>query len=436
MGVFFNPKHTPGFDGEAEALFFARDPEEIAQTLAALQNDDAAWQLNTTGCAGGGCPALPAVPFAFGVAANGASASAPVGQGSFWGGATPQGPGAQPSHMSSIKAVRAYQHGFCSTQRKFSNPTSGTGVFELIDKGFFDNFFKPGRVCSNPVANLDGRIDYTNLTSYLAHSEGTQSDVRGGFLFASSLEVFDLNVGVGHFEPCHVDFNVGYELGLADGRLAVTAQSVNSFNSGHGELCEGFPAIANNVRIAITDTLPGKIHQAADLVQMVPQDVNDTRFDGCDPNAADPCASFADGLTLENLIKAGAASQGLTAPEIQQVLFTLRNRVGGRLLNWRCESRDFSPPTGHPRNRCEYIVRAKRLNVMPDAFELVWFDDDRDFAAPAIPMYYLSFVQFKTSPLCTRKPDATDPSLINPSGSVIFNRAFANVHNFGQFGCQ
>ena len=444
MTVFFNP--APGaeyFFSQAEALFFARDPEEMFQTLAALRNDDAAWQLNTTGCAGGGCPGpLPVIPAALAVASptqgGVVPATAIAALGTFWNGASTEGPGADPGGKSSIKAVRVYHHGVCATEQPIQK------ALNLVNTQFYTNFFKPGRVCSNPAAFLDGNIYYTNLTSYLTHSEGVQSDLRGGFLFASDIEVIDLSEGTFHLAPCRINFNMGYEIGLVDGRLAVTQISNNSINvlNQNATLCRGFgnadevPGLEQVADTALLVTLPNQFNAAASLQQGYPFDLNDTKFDGCDPNAQNPCAQFyADGTLMVNMVKAGTRNRGLDdLTELPQVLNTLRNPA-----NWRCVARDLAPPnTGHIRNRCEYIVRAKRFNLTPDIGELVWFDDEREFDAPAIPIYYFTqgLSLGRGSPLCGRVPNRADPSLDNPSGAVVFNRAFANVHTFGQLGCR
>ena len=456
MTVFFNP--APGsafFASQAEALFFARDPEEVFRTLSSLDNDDAAWQLNTTGCAGAGCPLLPAIPAALALASPTQGgvlpATAIAAQGSFWG-ASPQGPGADPRGLSSIKAARVYQHGVCSIESPIVD------ILKRINGGILDSVFDPaGDLCSS---HFNGNVKYTNLTSYLSHAEGAPSDLRGGFLFASDVSIFDTT---GFLSPCNINFNIAYQFGLFDGRFWVTGLDTNFFNEngqpfpgnnpeGNGAVCEAFGlgGVRSGIGKAVLGTIPETIDGTADFLQMFPPDPNDTMFDGCesDPNKdPNPCAKFATdagtSASFQLKIRAGAALGGLLGPEADAVIATMQRTDGaGRLVNWRCVNRPVRVQSSQSnticledRNRCEYILRAKRLNVLPDVVELVWFDDAKEFDAPAIPIYYLSLAAGPTSPLCSRRPLAADPSLLNPSDSVVFNRAFANVHSFGHSGC-
>jgi hypothetical protein len=444
MSIVFRPLASAvSFENQAEAVFFVRDPEEMFQSLRSRANDDLGWQYDTTGCAGGGCPRLPVTPFAFSAASpngggGGASfaASAPVFQATFWNGTTPRAPGADPRGLSSIKATRVYQHGLCSYETPIAD------IIGRINQSYLDQFFDPnGSVCNaGAIVPINGNIDYSNLTSYLSHSEGSLEDLRGGFLFASALSVFDQT---GTVDTCALNFNVNYEFGLIDGRVGVPTGNINSFStSSRGAICSQVePAIYN----ALLHDIPDQILGTADSLQIYPQDFNDTQFDGCEPDPnknPNPCAAHP--IQLEVGIRLGADRAGLSLSEAQQVVDQLRQTdSNGTLVNWRCVNRPVevessANPTAiclEDRYRCEYILRAKRLNVFPDSLEIVWFDDARDFSAPALPIYYLSLAQGPTSPLCRRQPSIADPSLTNPFGAVIFNRAFANIHSFGRLGC-
>ena len=54
------------------------------------------------------------------------------------------------------------------------------------------------------------------------------------------------------------------------------------------------------------------------------------------------------------------------------------------LDNFRCAHFPNVDPD-RTNGQCQYVLRAKRLNALPDAVELVFLDDPHDFRTPSIP---------------------------------------------------
>lgn len=88
------------------------------------------------------------------------------------------------------------------------------------------------------------------------------------------------------------------------------------------------------------------------------------------------------------------AAMGSTDPaaDADRLKEKITEEGNGRLRHWRCAKRaatdvDGATVTAH---RCEYIVRAHRINVYPDNVELVWFDSVHDTDTTALPLWIVS----------------------------------------------
>ena len=90
--------------------------------------------------------------------------------------------------------------------------------------------------------------------------------------------------------------------------------------------------------------------------------------------------------------------------------------------NLRCNNRASSLGS-----RCEYILRAKRVNVLPDGPELVFLDTNREVVNPVFPIWLiLSGTGTVGTPpfsdrICTTKPRPMDVN------TPYYNRAFSTV---------
>ncbi len=442
-----NPRYLPPggyftkFKNQADVLAFARDPQEIFDTLRGLTDDDFGWQQNTS---------LSFFPNVVGIASpnrfGAYFAAAPTPEGDFFPFYTsnpPQDTAASPLGSGSIKAIRVYQRGLCSAVQPLG------GIISTVANNFVSSFIDPkGTVCSgHPIGTtLSGTVFYTNATSYLAHNEGQIGDLRGGFRLASGLQVYDRS---GFVNSCSANFNEGYQLGLTDGRLSAFPESPPRINAqGNRVLCTGFGpygGVVDTLFQGLLFDIPNGILGGSTDQQSYPggNDGPDVSpFGSCDPAAFDPCSSAT--RTLERGIFVGGDTQGLSrTEEAQLVAVASRRDVNEVLTNWRCVNRPFGPTVnpdtcavtpGHDSYRCEYLVKATRINVLPAEVELVFFDDVKQFNAEALPLYYASFASTDpTKPppgpgaLCSRRPN--DNPFVDDHGPVIFTTAFANVHH-------
>jgi hypothetical protein len=137
--------------------------------------------------------------------------------------------------------------------------------------------------------------------------------------------------------------------------------------------------------------------------------------------------------TLNAGVAIGAAQAGLTAytSQLQQNLTGPEPSDSSKLANVRC---NFNPSYvqsnpavfgGKPRPVCEFVVRAKRINVMPDQVELVWFDGpslspvpQSELSNEALSVYLLALGQGKAGSLCTRAPASGTALAIHPFAHV------------------
>jgi hypothetical protein len=120
-------------------------------------------------------------------------------------------------------------------------------------------------------------------------------------------------------------------------------------------------------------------------------------------------AATAAASALPDLISMGpqvTQPPAFTPADVQQIKDTVTQRIfeprrGTNVYkNFRCVNRGGGGPV------CEYILRAKRLNVYPDGVELVFIDDRREFSNPTYPVWLIAW-------------DAHDPT--NPSDTALFN---------------
>lgn len=141
-------------------------------------------------------------------------------------------------------------------------------------------------------------------------------------------------------------------------------------------------------------------------------------------------------IILNPGVSAGAQLQGITDTrtigQLQENLTGLDANHTDRFRNVRCNfypdyvSSDPNKYGGKAVPVCEFVVRAKRLNVLPDILELVWFDAPTldkvgtdEFTNEAFSVFLLAKVQGSTSRLCGRT-----------SKSLAFTRTFAHVSLF------
>jgi len=100
-------------------------------------------------------------------------------------------------------------------------------------------------------------------------------------------------------------------------------------------------------------------------------------------------------------------------------------RIGANAYkNFRCVDR-----TGQPGRlagpRCEYVLRAKRLNVLPDGVELVFIDDPREYQNPTYPLWLLAWHQHQPGNPMSALFGLCDPPVARLP--LIFHRNFTDL---------
>jgi hypothetical protein len=342
------------------------------------------------------------------------------------GGAAPaSGLGAAPAGDGSVKAVRIYPIGMCSTEVKLQT------FIDQVAGGFADNFIQS--VCD--VDGLIPALQYVYDSVYLAHESEPVQSVNDGFFLASHLRIHDNGIAPPFsLDDCNISFNYSYQLRLADGLLGVDANR-NRFSNDDEPLCTGFlghKGFADILADALALDLPAKISRRvldAQPGQSVPIKGLDGQPIACDiaANLDNPCSVAAS--IFETGIRLGAENLGLSNDALNQLLAASGvsdPNTGKPYRNYRC-----STPQGQSAGQCTYVLRAARMNVLPDAIELVWFDEGNEYQNPAFAAFVASFAglpgtQNQWQKLCSRKPSSVLGSFGDNSENY-YPRSFART---------
>lgn len=436
VDTLYNVSGTNTQNDLSVLAIFARDPREVTDALDA-SDSSVDWELAYQDCA------LPRVKLMF--PAGGPSPAA-IG-GPWW---TSQffpacqsglvGPAADPDGLGSIKSVRTYRRGQCSTMVEI-NPV----VDELV-ASLQDGIADVPEIVKEPQCTDVNQISADGF-SYLTHQsvDLPDSGPTGGFALL-------FHAYYHHYIPFAVDtgldFNYRYELQLAGGRLAVAPRrntlATSGFHSG-----DAFSALAK----ALDQTIPDNIARIADERQVISPPILANalpcKVDGdcglglaCLPSA-DPvnapgryCRLLAFGECVQpanpftgvpgeeipvddhvtcapamqiwaDQISAGAGQLGLSVADQQALVATANAVLNGTYTNWRCQQATHGRADATEKYRCQYVVKAKRLNVYPRDAELVWFDEV-ETGNPAFAAYAALVSQGAQTQLCTSKWDDLD----------------------------
>ncbi len=419
----------------AQLALFARDPREVTDTLDTTF-DPTVWEATTNPCA------LPGVRFVTAESIPNAayqegSTTAPIVTGDFW--TDPPcatGPGAVPDGHGSIKSMRTYREGLC----RASVPL-GPIVQQIV--GSLKQELA-GAVLKAPYCS-DAFVQYMDTTTYLSH-QSTASDrlpdavPSGGFslLFGSQFH---------HYLPIPDTFtqvSYRYELRLSDGRLTA-APFKNELAAQGYSASDAITALQGGLE----NDIPAAINQASDFSQVIApalennqttctQDEECGPSEGClpsptlpgkrtcqhytlgtcepetDPSTGKPVSSITADLLLckgardlfRTAIDRGADQLGLSSADKGALEATADHFTLQKYDNWRCRqpTNGRDDPTEH--YRCEYVVRAKRLNVYPEKVDLVFFDE-KELQNEAYAAYVALASLGATSQMCTSGPDTT-----------------------------
>ncbi|MCC6526400.1 MAG: hypothetical protein IT373_27380, partial [Polyangiaceae bacterium] len=279
---------------------------------------------------------------------------------------------ATPEHYGSIHAARIFDRGACSLEQPLA--TLQSRVEDSFWSGFRDKFvaepFCPDRVAARY---------WSRTVSYLDHVPQQVHDLRGGFFFA--LHYF-VNVNQVFWPDLHIVANANYRFFLTTPGTTLdngpdlpptqVGPGVLAVKPGLNFLQVTGPApvvddVAQSFSDGLTATVPKTLLRTA-LDEQTRDVLGAANLTACTPGAGFACGSAA--TKLATAVSDGGTALGLTGNEVTQLIAAEAKNAGND--NWRCVPYDGGATA--EAHRCEYVVRAKRVNVYPDAVELVWFD--------------------------------------------------------------
>jgi hypothetical protein len=339
----------------SEVYLFDRDPEEVRQALELEAYQYFKWR--DTVVSPSVLPRVVVVPFPPNASFDlQQSVNVDLLEAQFWDGANITGTAAQPSGHGSVKALRVLQRGLCATEvpavATFLQPVEKEVWEQVRDK------LRAAPKISCHDINIYRYYDRTIL--YMGHASGVPLDVTGGFMLQFSVglrgPITDISL--------YADFE--YELGLDDGILAVTHAKENNV------LGVGNAGLEQAARDALTNLLPTIFRQRTLDQQTL---VIPGQTSACTPLDATGATDTASCGNVVSQVMGGVAlggpSVGLSMSDVTALQKTLGEKTNGVFRNWRC----VPPPSGGAAG-CGLVLRARRINVLPDAIEMVWFDDN------------------------------------------------------------
>jgi hypothetical protein len=335
----------------------------------------------------------------------------------------------------SIKGLYVYRHGVCSTEVDLQ--TLMATLRDQAPSSFADTIGDIKEI------NFDGiyvqKLDTFNVASFV--QKRNASAIEGGFVMAFALRFIS---GVPFIPDSVAGRNTTFTFGLDRGIVSATAtQNSGTFDGDFRDYIE--PKLDAKVNPSISGgiKLNALTQQAQPIPSPAPGCTNSTNpacFEACvGDGISDPATwppqldkSSPDDSSWYNasycgpaaaLLRAGVAegamAAGITSPADQNALANALTSKSpdGRFDNIRC---NFYPTYvqgnpnvlgGRPKPVCEVVARAKRLNVFPDALELVWFDAPTlqsvgrdEYGNEAFALYLLAKGQGAEGKLCSRRP--------------------------------
>jgi hypothetical protein len=302
----------------------------------------------------------------------------PVTSSLFWDGVGPLPPASDPNGQGSVKSMRIYRVGECSTEQAFTT-TDNKGLFDLLSDKLYDQFSH-----SNRIDGGSAQRGYSRVTTLL--DDGlTIFGPKGGFF----LYFWFTATAGGGFQDINFAGDYEYEFTLQDGRLAIEATRDDLLVEPQGSFRDFADVLQNQVPQAFNA-------QAAALQAQA--------FGKCD-NSSDPTQGAR--AIFGAAAAAGAAKLNLTAGDQGRVL-----KAAQQPGNWTCRSDGAAL----------FIVRAKRINVYPDAVELVWFDEENP-DDPMFAAYAALTAEGGSGSLCSRRHtsvgDGNPPAAFRPIVTVV-----------------
>ena len=423
----------PALSHQQEVLLFARDPTETYGDLSGVL-DPSTFRSITNPI---NLPASLAfeIPAVAGQAAP--STVSDITDADFWTG-TVGGPGAAAcasttqhgTQCGSIKAARVMQHGFCSAEIPFFDPAvdaaGGLTLFgsngrpggSIADQ-IWNTFFSTANTQSACVHTFR---DWIQLGSFLRTTIDNEESQLGGFVLNMGLHDNDFHPGT---KDDYVRINETFWLRLKDGRLSAEAKLNGTYSTG----TEG-DSLLNGLVLGLNTAVGDALFKASNAAQVLWS--HSVLKDACTmKSATDTSVSTPVPAPTALTIAPGTCSDflnifvqqveltkqflSLSSTEQAFVVSNLLHATNGNYDNIECRQ-----PNSAADSECAYVVRAKRVNVMPDRIELVFLDAENDATASAYPVWLLANSRGVASEqLCVRQP-LTAP---NPA-AIQFKRAF------------
>jgi hypothetical protein len=404
---------NPEFDAQHELLLFARDPEETFETLRQFPlNDDSGWKKEVSP------ENLPAVMTAVYPPTSSFAPETKITikptRTDFWPPPiAPSGPGTRPDGSGSIKAVRVINHGLCSQELPLSN------ILTEVSDGLWTHFQDTITKQSNCIEQIRR---WSHTTSFLHQTTDLEPAQFGGFFLNFDFHTHDKHRTI---TDDNIRFNVDYWFRLRDGRLTVEPTYNQSEVNGGLEkdmLAGFFPGLLTDIGTTIFQESDAQqqyhgfdpIGNQAPIPCMLRGASQDDPTLPADESPG-ACQKLIDDITGIALPSGATLTPPLSSDEQNTLLQTIRRSdvINGKPIfqNLRCAKFGSVPGEG----RCEYVIRAKRLNVFPDTVELVFLDTDREVANPAYPIWllirnWISQGLLHHNPLCTRKAVTSSPA--------------------------
>lgn len=312
-----------------------------------------------------------------------------------------------------VHAARIVDHGLCSA----ATGLGGT-LDPLIDLAWLGFAAAADLYCTDAIQ------DFQRVETYLSHGEGDPRDTRGGLLVSGRFRA-DINLCqvscVFPLPGCMVDcpsqaqadYSYSYELGLDDGILAATPIRH------HLQVTVPQEGLVSLLVTGLVD-VPSKVTHHLEVV--APQSIRARALEAQSPGLPAEVqqaveALFGEETTCQEVADcqgmAGVFSDlvfdGAMALQLDQATRDVLTDEAAKHLHWRCADAVLPFTEG----QCRPVLRAKRLNVHPDAVELVWFDDLRVTLADGAPVpWVMSLATYAAafSP-ALRLPNPNDPTL-------------------------
>lgn len=329
------------------------------------------------------------------------------------------GPAAEPGTFGSVKAAKIVNHGMCSRAVPYShvNPNSGNkdGILELLADQLPVAFAKTVLNAHCPTGDVESL--WTTTSSWLDFTQEREDAQLGGFFLNLAVNV---KVTIFKAGPRLAPRSV-HQWRLLDGRLTADGEMLSTGNrdgTDNDSAVDDLTALLTRQLDAPPSpndsgsSLAAAIFHQSDEQQVFTGDIGTVTCDvsksddGSIPipdtkaGSTDECHTFWSAFTADvNQAFAGVGPLlGINASGQQQVLETMNatelknNKLVSK--NLRCVHRASNGTARE--GTCEYVLRAKRLNPLPDAVDLVFVDDTYEYSNPTFPLW-LHLLELKRS---------------------------------------